>query len=89
MICVARGIGITTGQQLAQFLNRVGVRPFQEPAWTKNSANRAVEYLVKKKLLVWPRHRGKRNPTLETMRKTYFAEAVKMCRKVERYGTAE
>jgi hypothetical protein len=88
VICVARGIGITTGQQLAQFLNRVGVLPFQEPAWTKNSANRAVEYLVKKKRLVWPRHRGKRSPFLEALRKAYFVDAVKMCRKVE-HGAAE
>lgn len=97
VICIARGIGCTTGEQLAQFLNAVGVLApnggieggNSTTKWTKNSANRAVEYLVKKKLLVWSRHRGKRNPTLETLRKTYFTEAVKMCRKVEHANDAE
>ncbi len=97
VIQVARGIGITTGEQLARFLNAVGVNApnggveakVSSGQWTKNSANRAVEYLVKKKLLVWNRHRGKRKPALEAMRKAYFEEAVKMCQKVEHEIDAE
>jgi hypothetical protein len=83
----AMKIGCTTGEHLAEFLNAVGVSPYHEAQWTKNSANRAVQYLVKHGHLDWPRHRGKRNPHLELMRKTLFAKAVKACRKKEGFDT--
>lgn len=97
VILVARMSGCTTGEHLARFLNAVGVHApnggveakVSSGKWTKNSANRAVEYLIRRKLIIWSRHRGKRNPAMEALRKAYFAEAVKMCRKVEGYAAKE
>lgn len=87
VIRAARDIGCTTGEHLAEFLNAVGVLAPNEEAWTKNSANRAVQYLVSHGLLKWHRHRGKRNPALEIKRLASFDEAVKACRKKEGYAS--
>jgi hypothetical protein len=86
VIIAAREVGCTTGEHLAQFLNAVGVLAPTQKAWTKNSANRAVQHLMKHGLLQWHRHRGKRSPFLEIKRITCFAKAVKACRKKEGYG---
>jgi hypothetical protein len=86
IILIARDIGCTTGEHLAEFLNAVGVLVpnggFSEAEvafcgeWTKNSANRAVSYLIKAHKLKWHRHRGKRKPALEAKRKACFHEAA-------------
>lgn len=83
-IMAARETGCTTGAHLAAFLNEVGVRPPFGHKWTKNSANRAVLHLVKKGLLKWARHRGKRKPALEARRKANFDKAARSCRLRER-----
>lgn len=97
VIQVARMIGCTTGEHLARFLNVVGVNApnggvsakVSSGKWTKNSANRAVQHLVEKKLLIWRRHRGKRSPALEVLRFELFETAVKVCREKEGYGSQE
>jgi hypothetical protein len=86
IILIAREIGCTTGEHLAEFLNAVRVPVpnggFSKAEvafcgeWTKNSANRAVHYLIKAGKLEWHRHRGKRKPALEAKRKACFHEAV-------------
>jgi len=81
VILYARAAGNTTGEHLASFLNKVGVRAPKGDVWTKNSANRAVANLVKRGLLKWSRHRGKRNPTLEAKRIKSFSTAWRACRK--------
>jgi hypothetical protein len=94
VILLARGIGCTTGEHLARFLNAVGVNApnggvsakVSSGKWTKTSANRAVQHLARKKLITWSRHRGKRNPTMEALRLDLFETAVKVCREAEGYG---
>jgi hypothetical protein len=85
VIRAARKIGCTTGEHLAQFLNAVGVLAPNEPAWTKNAANRAVAHLVAHGHLKWPRHRGRRNPELESKRIANFKATVRAVRKKEGY----
>ena len=95
VILDARKAGCTTGEHLAAFLNAVGVlapnggytdATVSAGKWTKNSANRAVQYLVSHGLLEWPRHRGKRNPDLEAKRIKGFKKAVVACRKKEGFS---
>jgi hypothetical protein len=86
VIIAAREIGCTTGAHLAAFLNDVGVHPPHGESWTKNSANRAVGHLIKKGLIKWARHRGKRKPALEAKREAQFEKATRLCRVSERYA---
>lgn len=97
VILDARLAGCTTGEHLADFLNAVGVlapnggytdATVSAGQWTKNSANRAVQYLIDHGLLDWPRHRGKRNPFLEAKRVSGFAKAAKASRKKNGFGAS-
>lgn len=80
VVVCARAAGNTTGEHLAAFMNAVGIAAPKEAVWTKNSANRVVLNLIKRGLLKWPRHRGKRNPAVEAKRKASFWAAVRACR---------
>ena len=86
VIEAARKAGCTTGVHVRDFLNGVGVPAPKSKEWSVLSVNRAIHNLVEGGLKEWTRHRGKRNPYLENLRKDAFAKAVAECRALYEQG---
>jgi hypothetical protein len=81
---VAQSICCTSGAHFAAFLNSVGIPASNGGTWSTRTANRLVKYALDHGLLHYTidfnRHRGRRNPYLESRRTHGFAKAVESCR---------